>query len=71
MVDFANDDDMLSIVAKAPDRVLVLTAVSIVLRRLKPAHEWRISFVVYQPDTASEFKKSKPRKPYTHVCVCG
>uniref|UniRef100_A0A3P8X320 TSEN54 tRNA splicing endonuclease subunit n=1 Tax=Cynoglossus semilaevis TaxID=244447 RepID=A0A3P8X320_CYNSE len=39
--------------------------------RLKPAHEWRISFVVYQPDTASEFKKSKPRKPYTHVCVCG
>lgn len=36
--------------------------------RLPGSDHWRITFNVYQPDT--EFKKSYPGKPYTHLCVC-
>ncbi|KPP78206.1 tRNA-splicing endonuclease subunit Sen54-like [Scleropages formosus] len=34
------------------------------------ADEWKISFDVFQPDTVAEFKKSKPGKPYSRLCVC-
>lgn len=36
--------------------------------RLNGSDKWRIIFSVYQPNT--EFKKSCPGKPYTHLCVC-
>ncbi|XP_042360851.1 tRNA-splicing endonuclease subunit Sen54 [Plectropomus leopardus] len=38
--------------------------------RLKGSDEWRICFNVYQPDTVADFKKSKPGKPYSRMCVC-
>ncbi|KAM9843362.1 tRNA-splicing endonuclease subunit Sen54 [Aulostomus maculatus] len=38
--------------------------------RLKASDEWKISFTVYQPDTVADFKKSKPGKPFSHLCVC-
>ncbi|XP_041672893.1 tRNA-splicing endonuclease subunit Sen54 [Cheilinus undulatus] len=38
--------------------------------RLKGSDKWRICFNVYQPDTVADFKKSKPGKPYSRMCVC-
>ncbi|XP_034046416.1 tRNA-splicing endonuclease subunit Sen54 [Thalassophryne amazonica] len=38
--------------------------------RLKASDEWRICFNVYQPDVVTDFKKSNPGKPYSHMCVC-
>ncbi|XP_063077123.1 tRNA-splicing endonuclease subunit Sen54 isoform X2 [Engraulis encrasicolus] len=32
--------------------------------------EWQLSFDVYQPDTAADYKKSNPGKPYTRMAVC-
>ncbi|KAA8585543.1 hypothetical protein FQN60_004237 [Etheostoma spectabile] len=38
--------------------------------RLKGSDDWRICFNVYQPDSAADFKKSNPGKPYSRMCVC-
>ncbi|XP_024128443.1 tRNA-splicing endonuclease subunit Sen54 isoform X2 [Oryzias melastigma] len=38
--------------------------------RLSGSDPWRISFNVYQPDSAADFKKSKPGRPYARMCVC-
>ncbi|XP_041824776.1 tRNA-splicing endonuclease subunit Sen54 [Melanotaenia boesemani] len=37
---------------------------------LNGSEEWRICFNVYQPDSVADFKKSKPGKPYSRMCVC-
>ncbi|CAG02239.1 unnamed protein product [Tetraodon nigroviridis] len=37
---------------------------------MKASDQWRICFNVYQPDSAADFKKSNPGKPYTRMCVC-
>ncbi|XP_078808071.1 tRNA-splicing endonuclease subunit Sen54 isoform X2 [Oryzias latipes] len=38
--------------------------------RLNGSDQWRISFNVYQPDSAADFKKSNPGRPYARMCVC-
>ncbi|KAM9746250.1 tRNA-splicing endonuclease subunit Sen54 isoform 2-T2 [Menidia menidia] len=38
--------------------------------RLKGSAEWRIHFDVYQPESAADFRKSNPGKPYARMCVC-
>ncbi|XP_053707013.1 tRNA-splicing endonuclease subunit Sen54 isoform X2 [Synchiropus splendidus] len=37
---------------------------------INASDEWRISFSVFQPEMASDFKKSKPGLPGWRVCVC-
>ncbi|XP_020781637.1 tRNA-splicing endonuclease subunit Sen54 [Boleophthalmus pectinirostris] len=37
---------------------------------LKPLDNWKISFSVFQPDSASTFKKSSPGRPYARMVVC-
>ncbi|KAM9780016.1 LOW QUALITY PROTEIN: tRNA-splicing endonuclease subunit Sen54 [Neosynchiropus ocellatus] len=37
---------------------------------IRASDEWRISFSVFPPDMASDFKKSNPGLPGWRVCVC-
>ncbi|RVE70063.1 hypothetical protein OJAV_G00083500 [Oryzias javanicus] len=65
-----------------PTRPVTTAALLEKIRIIKPSHllegasrlsgsdPWRISFNVYQPDSAADFKKSNPGRPYARMCVC-
>ncbi|CAN9504237.1 unnamed protein product [Ophioblennius macclurei] len=38
--------------------------------RLEASDKWKICFNVYHPDSVADFKKSKPGKPHSRMCVC-
>ncbi|XP_034749750.1 tRNA-splicing endonuclease subunit Sen54 isoform X1 [Etheostoma cragini] len=54
------------------DKISVIESTNLLdgASRLKGSDDWRICFNVYQPDSAADFKKSNPGKPYSRMCVC-
>ncbi|XP_023269524.1 tRNA-splicing endonuclease subunit Sen54 [Seriola lalandi dorsalis] len=54
------------------DKISVIKSTNLLegASRLKGSDEWKICFNVYQPDSVADFKKSKPGKPYSRMCVC-